>query len=77
MTRLSVNINKVATLRNARGGDVPNVVKVALDCENFGADGITVHPVLMKGISAARMCMICGHCCARSSISKVILRPIL
>ena len=43
MTRLSVNINKVATLRNARGGDVPNVVKVALDCENFGADGITVH----------------------------------
>ena len=44
MTRLSVNINKIATLRNARGGDVPNVVKVALDCENFGADGITVHP---------------------------------
>lgn len=44
MTRLSVNINKVATLRNARGGDTPNVVKVALDCEAFGADGITVHP---------------------------------
>ena len=44
MTKLSVNINKVATLRNARGGDVPNVVKVALDCEAFGADGITVHP---------------------------------
>lgn len=44
MTKLSVNINKVATLRNARGGDVPNVVKVALDCESFGADGITVHP---------------------------------
>ena len=44
MTKLSVNINKVATLRNARGGEVPNVVKVALDCENFGADGITVHP---------------------------------
>ena len=44
MTKLSVNINKVATLRNARGGDVPNVVKVALDCETFGADGITVHP---------------------------------
>ena len=44
MTRLSVNINKIATLRNARGGNVPNVVKVALDCENFGADGITVHP---------------------------------
>lgn len=44
MTKLSVNINKVATLRNARGGDNPNVVKVALDCEAFGAEGITVHP---------------------------------
>lgn len=44
MTRLSVNINKVATLRNARGGDNPNVVKVALDAERFGAEGITVHP---------------------------------
>ena len=40
----SVNINKVATLRNARGGNVPDVIKVALDCEKFGADGITVHP---------------------------------
>ncbi|WP_307758506.1 pyridoxine 5'-phosphate synthase [uncultured Mediterranea sp.] len=44
MTKLSVNINKVATLRNARGGNVPDVVKVAQDCESFGADGITVHP---------------------------------
>ncbi|OEK02544.1 pyridoxine 5'-phosphate synthase [Roseivirga sp. 4D4] len=44
MTRLSVNINKVATLRNARGGDNPNVVKVAQDAERFGAQGITVHP---------------------------------
>lgn len=44
MTKLSVNINKVATLRNARGGNNPNVLKVALDCEAFGADGITVHP---------------------------------
>ncbi len=44
MTKLSVNINKIATLRNARGGDNPNVVKTALDCETFGADGITVHP---------------------------------
>lgn len=43
-TKLSVNVNKIATLRNARGGDVPNVVQVALDCERFGADGITVHP---------------------------------
>jgi len=44
MTNLSVNINKVATLRNARGGNIPNVVQVALDCEKFGAQGITVHP---------------------------------
>jgi len=44
MTRLSVNINKIATLRNARGGNNPDVVKVALDCERFGAQGITVHP---------------------------------
>lgn len=43
-TRLSVNINKIATLRNARGGNVPDVLKVASDCERFGADGITVHP---------------------------------
>ncbi len=44
MTQLSVNINKIATLRNARGGSNPNVVKVAKDCERFGAQGITVHP---------------------------------
>ena len=44
MTRLSVNINKIATIRNARGGNVPDVTKAAADCENFGAEGITVHP---------------------------------
>ena len=44
MTKLSVNINKIATLRNARGGNNPDVVRVALDCERFGAQGITVHP---------------------------------
>ena len=44
MTRLSVNINKVATLRNARGGDMPNVIQVAKDIEQFGGQGITVHP---------------------------------
>lgn len=44
MTKLSVNINKIATIRNARGGDTPNVVQVAVDCERFGAEGITVHP---------------------------------
>jgi pyridoxine 5-phosphate synthase len=44
MTRLSVNINKIATLRNARGGNNPDVIKVAQSCERFGAEGITVHP---------------------------------
>lgn len=44
MTKLSVNINKIATLRNARGGNVPNLLEVAADCERFGAQGITVHP---------------------------------
>lgn len=44
MTKLSVNINKIATLRNARGANNPDVVKVALDCERFGSQGITVHP---------------------------------
>jgi pyridoxine 5-phosphate synthase len=44
MSKLSVNINKVATIRNARGGSIPNVVQFAIDCERFGADGITVHP---------------------------------
>ena len=44
MTRLSVNINKVATLRNARGGNLPDVEQFAVDCEGFGAEGITVHP---------------------------------
>ena len=44
MTRLSVNINKIATLRNARGGNVPNVLEAAVNCERFGAEGITVHP---------------------------------
>jgi pyridoxine 5-phosphate synthase len=44
MTRLSVNINKIATLRNARGGNNPDLVKTAIDCERFGAEGITVHP---------------------------------
>jgi pyridoxine 5-phosphate synthase len=44
MTKLSVNINKIATLRNARGGNVPDVLKAAVDCQRFGAQGITVHP---------------------------------
>jgi len=44
MTRLSVNINKIATLRNARGGNIPNLIEAALNCERFGAQGITVHP---------------------------------
>jgi pyridoxine 5-phosphate synthase len=44
MTKLSVNINKIATLRNARGGNIPNVLTAAINCQLFGADGITVHP---------------------------------
>ena len=44
MTKLSVNINKIATIRNSRGGNLPDVVKMAIDCEKFGAEGITVHP---------------------------------
>jgi len=44
MIRLSVNINKIATLRNSRGGNIPDVLKVAVDCQRFGAEGITVHP---------------------------------
>ena len=44
MTKLSVNINKIATLRNARGGDVPSVTQVAIDIQMFGAEGVTVHP---------------------------------
>lgn len=44
MTRLSVNINKIATIRNARGGNIPNVLEAAINCQKFGAEGITVHP---------------------------------
>ncbi len=44
MTRLSVNINKIATLRNARGGNIPDVIKAAIKCQEYGAEGITVHP---------------------------------
>ncbi|MEZ4842591.1 MAG: pyridoxine 5'-phosphate synthase, partial [Flavobacteriaceae bacterium] len=44
MTKLSVNINKIATLRNSRGGNMPNVVQAAIDIQEFGAEGITVHP---------------------------------
>ena len=44
MTKLSVNINKIATLRNARGGNIPDILKVASDCQEFGSEGITVHP---------------------------------
>jgi pyridoxine 5-phosphate synthase len=44
MVKLSVNINKIATLRNARGGNIPDVIRAAIDIQRFGADGITVHP---------------------------------
>lgn len=55
MTKLSVNINKVATLRNARGGNNPDVEKVALDCEAYGAEGITYIRARMNVISAMPM----------------------
>jgi len=44
MTKLSVNINKIATIRNARGGNIPNVLQAAIDCQEFGAEGVTIHP---------------------------------
>ena len=44
MTRLSVNINKIATLRNSRGGNTPSVTEAAINCQKFGAQGITIHP---------------------------------
>ena len=44
MTKLSVNINKIATLRNSRGGDTPNVIQFAKDVQEFGAQGVTIHP---------------------------------
>jgi pyridoxine 5-phosphate synthase len=50
MTKLSVNINKIATIRNARGGNIPDIVKAAINCEKFGAQGITVPLVLMNVI---------------------------
>ena len=56
MTKLSVNINKIATLRNARGGNVPDVVKVALDCEDLVPMALRFIRVPMNDISLARMC---------------------
>jgi pyridoxine 5'-phosphate synthase PdxJ len=56
MTKLSVNINKIAVVRNSRGGNLPDVVRAALDIERFGAEGITVHP--MRGISVTTTCAI-------------------
>ena len=51
MTKLSVNINKIAVVRNSRGGNLPDVVRAALDIERFGAEGITVHPLSLIHIS--------------------------
>jgi hypothetical protein len=55
MTRLSVNINKIATLRNSRGGNNPDLIQIAKDCERFGAQGITVHPRPDERLSAIMM----------------------
>ena len=84
MTKLSVNINKVATLRNARGGNNPDVEKVALDCERFGAEGITVHPrpderhIRYADVYALRPLLKTEFCCGLNLILKVIrLRNLL
>lgn len=74
MTKLSVNINKVATLRNARGGDTPNVVKVALDCEALGLTVLLFIPVPTNATSAGQMYMICVRCCGLNSISRATRR---
>ena len=58
MTKLSVNINKIAVVRNSRGGNLPDVVRAALDIERFGAEGITVIRVPMRGISVTTTCAI-------------------
>ena len=77
MTKLSVNINKIATLRNARGGNVPDVVKVALDCESLQTVSLFIL-VPMNATFVVQMYMICALCCARNLISKVIpLRNLL
>ena len=57
MVKLSVNINKAATLRNARGGNTPDIEQIAKDCESFGAQGITVLPVLTEGTSVTATSM--------------------
>lgn len=78
MTKLSVNINKIATLRNARGGNVPDVVKVALDCESLVQTVSLFILVPMNATFVVQMYMICALCCARNLISKVIpLRSLL
>ena len=75
MTKLSVNINKVATLRNARGGNNPDVIKVALDCEAFGAELFILVP--MNAISVVAMCMHCVLCLPLSLILRAIPVPSL
>ena len=72
MVNLSVNINKVATLRNARGGNVPNVEHVAIDCERFGADGITVHPRPDERHIKHDDVLRCVHSFAQSLTSRAI-----
>lgn len=72
MTKLSVNINKVATLRNARGGNVPDVLKVALDCERSGQTASRYIRGPTNGIYGGRMYTTCVRCCIRNLTSKVI-----
>ena len=70
MTNLSVNINKVATIRNARGGNVPDVEKVALDCERFGATASPYTRVQTSATSAVPTCCSCAPSCTRNSTLK-------
>ena len=58
MTKLSVNINKIATIRNARGGDIPNVLEAAINCQRFGAQGLLYIHDQMGDISDTAMCVI-------------------
>ena len=76
MTKLSVNINKIATVRNARGSNLPDVVKAAINCEKFGAQGITVHPDLTKDISDTAMCVSSNRYLLPNSTLKATLSPL-
>ena len=70
MTKLSVNINKIATIRNARGGESPNVVEAAINCQKFGAYGVTIHPRPDERHITSRVIKFSTHLCI-----KITIRP--